>query len=479
MDLGAAALGKGIVKRWVLKYLSVTVLFLVLLIFGAAFAVRAYYYNGVRVHLKELGDAAQQSYTLYEQNGNADVWVEEYLSDFEKKESIDVSASNESGKVIANIGSTEGSELEPAVLVYGSDSPDESSYRTDSLSTGEKVMSYGAAVRKNSGSVAYFLRYSRPLTEVDNKVMIAILVLAAAAVLLLASFVIPCLLFMNTIVKPVRELRATAHRIAQGDYETRVDKMYDDEIGELADSINHMAEEIKASDSMKNDFISSVSHELRTPLTAIKGWAETMSVGEPDSATMSKGFGIIINESERLTGMVEELLDFSRIQSGRMILAMDKTDLLAELGEAVYMLKERAVKENKHLVYDEPEMLSPVLADKNRLRQVFINIIDNALKYTPVGGVIGINVSQSDDMIKVVVSDTGCGIAEKDLPRIKEKFYKANKTVRGSGIGLAVADEIMTMHKGSLEIESKEDVGTTVTISIPVLDRDDEEILKS
>ena len=472
-------MGKGIVKRWVLKYLSVTVLFLVLLIFGAAFAVRAYYYNGVKVHLKELGDAAQQSYTLYEQNGNADVWVEEYFSDIEKKESIDVAASNESGEVIADIGLTESSELESAAIVYGSDSPDESSYRTDSLSTGEKVMSYSAAVRKESGNIAYLLRYSRPLTEVDNKVMIAILVLAAAAVLLLASFVIPCLLFMNTIVKPVRELRATAHRIAQGDYETRVDKMYDDEIGELADSINHMAEEIKASDSMKNDFISSVSHELRTPLTAIKGWAETMSVGEPDSATMSKGFGIIINESERLTGMVEELLDFSRIQSGRMILAMDKTDLLAELGEAVYMLKERAVKENKHLVYDEPEMLSPVLADKNRLRQVFINIIDNALKYTPVGGVIGINVSQSDDMIKVVVSDTGCGIAEKDLPRIKEKFYKANKTVRGSGIGLAVADEIMTMHKGSLEIESKEDVGTTVTISIPVLDRDDEEILKS
>ena len=472
-------MGKGIVKRWVLKYLSVTVLFLVLIIFGAAFAVRAYYYNDVKVHLKDLGDAAQQSYTLYEQNGNANVWVKEYLSDFEKKESIDVAASNERGEVIADIGSAESTELESAVFVYGSDSPDESAYRTDSLSTGEKVMSYSAAVRKESGSIAYMLRYSRPLTEVDNKVMIAILILAAAAVLLLASFVIPCLLFMNTIVKPVRELRATAHRIAQGDYETRVDKMYDDEIGELADSINHMAEEIKASDSMKNDFISSVSHELRTPLTAIKGWAETMSVGEPDSATMSKGFGIIINESERLTGMVEELLDFSRIQSGRMILAMDKTDLLAELGEAVYMLKERAVKENKHIVYDEPEMLSPVLADKNRLRQVFINIIDNALKYTPVGGVIGINVSQADDVIKVVVSDTGCGIAEKDLPRIKEKFYKANKTVRGSGIGLAVADEIITMHKGSLEIESKEDVGTTVTISIPVLDRDDEEILKS
>lgn len=473
-------MGKGIVKRWVFNYLSITVLFLVLIIFAAAYAVRMYYYDGVRRHLQSLGDEALSSYSESENISDYEVskalWLSDYLVSVGKKESVDVAAADESGSVI---GSTRSYEEKISIPGYRIESADEGTFRTDTLSTGERVMSYSVVIRDGNGKFVTQLVFSELLTQADSKVMIAIIVLVAAAVLLLASFVIPCLLFMRTIVKPVRELRATAHRIAQGDYETRVDRMYDDEIGELADSINHMAEEIKASDSMKNDFISSVSHELRTPLTAIKGWAETMSLGEPDSATMSKGLGIIINESERLTGMVEELLDFSRIQSGRMILAMDKTDLLAELGEAVYMLRERAAKENKHFVYDEPESMPPVLADKNRLRQVFINIIDNALKYTPVGGVIGIDVRREDDMIKVVISDTGCGINEKDLPRIKEKFYKANKTVRGSGIGLAVADEIMTLHKGSLEIESKEDVGTTVTISIPVLDRDDEEILKS
>ena len=476
-------MGKGIVKRWVINYLSITVFFLVLLIFAAAFGVRTYYYDSVRNHLHSLGERAYISYRQFtpdeygrDKQRRDELWLRSYVEDVSKKESVDVAAADENGTVVCSARAGESDAPTDHSLV-GTD--DVGAFRIDNLSSGEKVMRYSVVIRDENGAFFAQLCYFEPLDRADGKVMIAIIVLVAAAVLLLASFVVPNLLFMRTIVKPVRELRATAHRIAQGDLETRVDKMYDDEIGELADSINHMAEEIKASDSMKNDFISSVSHELRTPLTAIKGWAETMYVGEPDSATMSKGLGIIINESERLTGMVEELLDFSRIQSGRMILAMDKTDLLAELGEAVYMLRERASKEKKHFVYDEPESMPPVLADKNRLRQVFINIIDNALKYTPVGGVIGIDVRQEDDVIKVVISDTGCGINEKDLPRIKEKFYKANKTVRGSGIGLAVADEIMTLHKGSLTIESKEDVGTTVTITIPVLDSDDEEILKS
>ena len=234
--------------------------------------------------------------------------------------------------------------------------------------------------------------------------------------------------------------------------------------------------ELGAADRMKNDFISSVSHELRTPLTAIKGWAETMrDGGTMDNKTMEKGMGVIVRETERLSGIVEELLDFSRMQNGRMILMMDRIDILAELDEAVYMMKERAVSEHKHLLYEEPELVSPVIGDKNRLRQVFINIIDNALKYTPSGGVVSINLKEENGMLHIVISDNGCGIPAIHLPRIKDKFYKANQTQRGSGIGLAVADEIMKLHSGALDIQSEEGVGTTVTISIPVLSPQKEE----
>jgi len=157
------------------------------------------------------------------------------------------------------------------------------------------------------------------------------------------------------------------------------------------------------------------------------------------------------------------------MQSGRMTLTMDKIDILAELGEAVYMFSERANAEHKFLIYEEPSMLSPVLGDINRLRQVFVNIIDNALKYTDEGGTISVSATELNGYICVVISDNGCGIPAEHLPNVKKKFYKANQTIRGSGIGLALADEIMVLHSGSLDIESHENVGTAVTILIPTL----------
>ena len=180
---------------------------------------------------------------------------------------------------------------------------------------------------------------------------------------------------------------------------------------------------------------------------------------------------IILKESGRLTSIVEELLDISRIQSGRMKLMTEKIDLVAELDEAVYMLKERSIQERKHLMFDSPiEPFPPVMGDKNRLRQVFLNIIDNALKYTPEGGNVIVQILNKETNIEVLISDTGCGIAPEDLPKVKDKFYKANQNVGGSGIGLAVADEIVQMHGGTLDIESGIGVGTTVKISIPVYD---------
>ena len=230
-----------------------------------------------------------------------------------------------------------------------------------------------------------------------------------------------------------------------------------------------MADELENTDTMKNEFISSVSHELRTPLTAIKGWAETLLDAENyDAATLKKGMRVISTETERLSGMVEELLDFSRIQNGRFSLVFQKMDLLAELGEAVLMYTEKARRENIQIIYNEPEMLPILYGDKNRLRQVFINIIDNAIKYSDPGDTVKIDAFVQGEDIMITVADTGCGISPEDLPKIKTKFFKANQTRRGSGIGLAVANEIVQMHHGSIEIESTFNVGTTVLIRLPL-----------
>ena len=336
-------------------------------------------------------------------------------------------------------------------------------------------MAVTKVIRNSSGGVSGALRYVVSLDRADRQIVIIIGFLAMAGLLIIAFIAFSNLYFMKSIVTPIRQIGATAKRIAQGDFNARIQKANNDEIGQLCDNINDMAVELGAAEKMKNEFISSVSHELRTPLTAIKGWAETLQSGGMDPGTYEKGMNVIIRESERLSGLVEELLDFSRMQNGRMTLMMEKIDLLAELGEAVYMFTDRAAAEQKYLLYEEPAMLSPVLGDINRLRQVFVNIIDNALKYTSEGGTIQITASEQNGQIRVVISDNGCGIPAEHLPNVKKKFYKANQTVRGSGIGLALADEIMKLHGGSLDIESHENVGTAVTITIPVLNNQEEE----
>lgn len=235
----------------------------------------------------------------------------------------------------------------------------------------------------------------------------------------------------------------------------RLHKVYDDEIGDLCDTINHMSEEIGKAERMKNDFISSVSHELRTPLTAIGGWSDTLIAGgatDPEEVIM--GLGIIQKESRRLTQMVEELLDFTRLESGRMKLNVELFDVGAELYEAVYMYENMLEKENIQLEYDIPDQMCPVNGDRHRMKQVFLNIIDNAAKYGKSGGRIRITLSRDSYTVMIEVRDWGVGIKEDELPFVKEKFYKGSSKQRGSGIGLAVTDEIVRMHGGTLNVAS-------------------------
>ena len=197
-----------------------------------------------------------------------------------------------------------------------------------------------------------------------------------------------------------------------------------------------------------------------------------MSLGEGDTEMIHKGMHVISTETQRLSDMVEELLDFSRIQNGRFTLVKTKMDLLAELEDAVLIYTQRASRDGKNLVFQEPDYMDMIYGDKNRIKQVFINVIDNALKYSDPGDTVTVTASQEGDTIKVVVKDTGCGIAPEDLPHVKEKFYKANATRRGSGIGLAVVNEIVSLHGGTLDLQSELGKGTQVTITFPVYGSD-------
>lgn len=250
----------------------------------------------------------------------------------------------------------------------------------------------------------------------------------------------------------------------------RIDNQYRDEVGDLCDSINNMAAELAENDKMKNDFISSISHELRTPLTAIKGWSETMALCDPvnDRSTVMRGLSVVNDEVERLSHMVEELLDFSRIQSGRMRVMMENVDLYAEVEQVILIMRERAAKARITLQFNVPEDINiVVLGDADRLNQVFINILDNAIKHSSEDTTIKISIVETATHAAVCIEDAGEGIPADELPHIKEKFFKGTSSKRGTGLGLAVADEIVRLHGGTLVIESELGRGTKVTIVLP------------
>lgn len=468
---------KGITGRWLVNTFGVILIVVVTLIVILSLVLKDYYYNGIHQTLNgrvdELtnvfGNYTSESYSEFDKNSRT------YVENFSDKDSMELMIIDPIGDItITSTGfpPDQGIEMQD----YSAALQDTDGYGVwMGKQNDENIMAVTRIITDTSGNRLGAVRYCVSLGPANRQIFVMIMFMIVIGLFILFFVMISGAYFVRSIVNPIREINEVSKKIAQGDFEARLQKRNDDEIGELCESINYMAQELAASERMKNDFISSVSHELRTPLTAIKGWAETMRMGDtPDFRTMDKGMSVIIKESERLTGIVEELLDFSRIQSGRMVINMERLDLLAELDEAIYMLRERALNEGKHLIYDEPEFMPPVQGDKNRLRQVFINVIDNALKYTPESGVIGIEVTNTDDNIIVTISDNGCGIPAEHLPRIKQKFYKANQTQRGSGIGLAVVDEIMNLHNGSLEIESTENIGTTVTLTFPIEKASDE-----
>ena len=318
------------------------------------------------------------------------------------------------------------------------------------------------------------MRVITSLSKVDKQLGIIMIFIIAISGAIIILMLVLGLYFIQSIVIPLRQISVNARKIAKGDFGVHIEEKTDDELGELCRVFNYMADELENSEKIKNDFISSVSHELRTPLTAIKGWSETIATSPGDKEVTKKGMKVISEESERLSNMVEELLDFSRIQGGRFNLNKANMDVFAELTDAVIIYSEKARQENKTLLYDEPQEIVTIFGDRNRIRQVFINIIDNAIKYSAAYGHIIVATAVTDKAVIITVEDDGCGIATSDLTKVKAKFYKANSTVRGSGIGLAVADEIVAAHDGTLDIESELGRYTRVVITLPIAKKDEQ-----
>ena len=462
---------KSITKRWAINNLGVIVLALMVIEMAIIYGLQSYYYNSAKQYLFSKINAVTSVLSIHSQDSSANFSAEmrNMLETFNEKDKIELMAINSKGRVVLT-SSGFSPDADASMPDYEDAMAEGEGSYIGKLESGEKVLAVSVPITSINGEYTA-VRMVTSLAEIDNTIKTYIFAITVVNLMILLIIITTGLFFAGSIVKPIRQISGIASKFAMGDFSVRIDNNSNDEIGDLCTAINHMADELSNAEAMKNEFISSVSHELRTPLTAIKGWAETLMVdGGENPDTMKKGVGVIVNETERLSQMVEELLDFSRMQNGHFTLRSAAMDILAELGDAVLIYSDKAKREQIQIIYNDPEMLPFVFGDKNRIRQVFINIIDNAVKYSSAGDTVTVNASEKGDNVVVSVSDTGCGIKKSDLAKVKTKFYKANHTRRGSGIGLAVADEIISMHGGSLDITSAgEGKGTTVTIKLPVI----------
>jgi two-component system sensor histidine kinase VicK len=271
-----------------------------------------------------------------------------------------------------------------------------------------------------------------------------------------------------------------AEAMAGGDFSRKLDVESDDEIGILAETFNDMAsklkttlDEIEKSNALRREFVANVSHELRTPLTSIKGYAETLTDYHDIPKEMENDFlHIILNESDRMTKIVQDLLVLSRFDAGTGLLTMEEFSLEKSIHDAVDAIALEAKKHSQELSVKLEEGLPKISGDRARIEQVLINILSNAVKYTPDGGKIEVTSGRTGNKVWIITKDTGIGIPEKDLPRIFDRFYRVDKTRSresgGTGLGLSIANEIVLRHGGGILIDSPEGEGTTVTVWLPI-----------
>ncbi len=468
---------KSIAMRWFFNMF----LIMVALVVAVCIVSSVVYVNIYNARVYDLAEDYASSFSALESAGEQGFYTTavNLATSFEHKDKIEVQVIDSEGTVlVTTTGFQPIGEKMPDYEKALSSVQGVGSYMGKN-SSGEEILASTVIIKSPEGKVIGAYRWVTSMKKANRNNFFFIVMIFLVGILLLAVSCLSALYFIKSIVRPIHDVSNTARKIASGDFKARIDINKNDEIGELCDTINYMATELDRAESMKNDFISSVSHELRTPLTAIRGWGETalVSLGT-DNELVKRGLEVVLSESERLSGLVEDLLDFSRMETGRLTVESSPVDVTALLLEAANMYTELSRQQGIDLICAHiPETIT-VLGDKNRLKQVFINIIDNAVKYTESGGQVLIEQSMDEACVRISVKDTGVGIPSQDLDRVKEKFYKANKTVRGSGIGLAVADEIIKQHQGLLFIESAENVGTKVVIVLPLYVPQEEEVVE-
>ena len=465
---------RGLRQRWIFNSILPILALLVLVVTLFSAGVSNYYYGTMQKGLETRAQALANSFNEYFMDNGFSSYYQKAVQSaesFEDKNRIELQFIGSSGRIqVSTSGLTAGTSPGTDDITRALQENDMVPYQGRDLETGEEILAVSCPLTVN-GRVVGVMRLVTSLRSVDQQVMFVVLAIFLIALVCMLLVVFSNLLFINNVVEPVAVVTEAAKRISAGSYGARIENKYSDELGELVDNINDMSMKISQNEKMKSEFISSVSHELRTPLTAINGWGETILEDDltDDPEQLRRGIRVIVNESRRLSNMVEELLEFSKMEDGRFTLQIEDVDLQAELEDAIFTYQELFRQDGIALEYHPGDGDLPLIrGDSERLKQVFCNVLDNAAKHGGAGRRIMASIDQEGSVQVVRVRDYGPGIPEEELPFVKQKFYKGTSRARGSGIGLAVCDEIVGLHGGTFTIGNADGGGAVVTIKLPI-----------
>ncbi|TDF97170.1 sensor histidine kinase [Paenibacillus piri] len=458
----------GIQKRLVGSYIVVILITVLILELFLIFFVKYYYYSNIERTLMNQAELSATFFNQYFADEDLEKQSERLLKGFSQHSSAQVQIIGADGRLLQDSAGlragVNAADFEDVREAFGGLA---GSWTGHDPRTHEPVLAVAYPLRANQ-TVIGAVRFVTSLTGTNAAIGQISVIFIAAGLGVVAIVAVLGVLVSKTITGPITELKLAAVKMSEGDFTVTVKKRYQDELGTLADILTMMAAKIRRNERMKNDFISSVSHELRTPLTSIKGWAVTLKAdAEHGKSDFAEGLDIIEAEADRLTELVDELLDFSKLVNGRITLNLAPLQLGPLLHHIGKQLAPRAARQGIAMEVRAEEPLPLLHADENRLKQVLINLIDNALKFTEPGGTITMDARSTPEHVVLTVEDTGAGIAEQDLEHVFQKFYKGASHTAGSGLGLSISEQIIKLHGGQLKLISQSGKGTKVEIVIP------------
>lgn len=274
------------------------------------------------------------------------------------------------------------------------------------------------------------------------------------------------LLAVRKIVRPIKLISEASKEVAKGNFDTQVIIKSNDEIGQLAADFNLMSRDLKSIDSMHKDFVSNVSHEFKTPITSIKGFAKLINEGQLTTDQLHEYSAIIVNESERLALLSSNLLRLSELDSKSIREQATRFSLDEQIRKSILIMEADWTKKNLNLDIDLEKLA--YLGDEHLLQQVWLNLIQNAIKFSNHNGVLRVALHKSAGIIRVEIEDNGKGISDKDQQRIFERFYKADKSRSkdGNGLGLAIVKKIVELSGGKIYFTSELGKGSIFTVEL-------------